>query len=68
MGEEEKNCALGLLYNRDNRAIVTLKVINPVIQKAFKSPNYLGVQLWDLLPRETQVEPAFTTFKFKVKG
>ena len=73
---------LSLLYfrakdkeNLDNRPIATrqfakikFKVINPVIKKAFKSPNYLGAQLWDLLPRETQAEPTFQTFKFKVKG
>ena len=60
--------------NLDNRPIATrqfakikFKVINPVIKKAFKSPNYLGAQLWDILPRETQVEPVFCMFKFKVK-
>ena len=57
--------------NLDNRPIamcqfakIKFKVINPVIKKAFKSPNYLGAQLWDILPRETQVEPVFCMFKF----
>ena len=72
---------LGLMYHRskndlfvDKRDIHTrqfdkikLKVIHPNVKKAFKSPNYLGAQLWDMLPRDTQIEPTFNLFKYKVK-
>ena len=46
---------------------IKFKVINPVIKKAFKTPNYLGAQLWDLLPKETQCAATFSAFKHKVK-
>ena len=46
---------------------VKFKVINPVISKAFKAPNYLGAQLWDLLPKETQTSATFSAFKYRVK-
>ena len=72
---------LSILYHRskkdkylDLRPIVTrqfdkikFKVLNPIIKKAFLSPNYLGAQLWDLLPRETQTAPTYNIFKLKVK-
>ena len=45
-----------------------LRVINPVVKKAFKSPNYYGASLWDMLPRDTQVEPTYNRFKSKVKA
>ena len=48
-------------------AKVKFKVITPNIKKAFKSPNYLGAQLWDKLPLDTQTAPTFSEFKFKVK-
>ena len=34
---------------------VKFKVIKPNVKKAFRSPNYLGAQYWDKLPRDTQV-------------
>ena len=54
-----------LMYNRaqnpvmlDDRDLPTrqfdkvkFRVINPNVKKAFRSPNYLGAQLWDRLPR-----------------
>ena len=43
------------------------KVMNPLVKKAFKSPNYLGSRLWDILPKETQVAGSFNVFKFRVK-
>ena len=46
---------------------IKFKVINPVVKKAFKSPNYYGAQLWDLLPLETQTEPTYNRFKYKIK-
>ena len=46
--------------NLDNRH-------NATRQFAKIKSNYLGAQLWDILPRETQVEPVFCMFKFKVK-
>ena len=46
---------------------IKFKVINPVIKKAFKSPCYLGAQLWDLLPRETQTAPSTISFKQRIK-
>ena len=72
---------LSLMYKRskldlylDKRDIPTrqfdkvkFKVINPVVKKAFKSPNYLGSQLWDKLPRDTQLAPTFNIFKMWVK-
>ena len=48
-------------------AKIKFKVINPVVKKAFKSPNYLGAQLWDLLPLDTQTSPTYSLFKYKVK-
>ena len=48
-------------------AKVKFKVINPVVRKAFKSPNYLGAQLWDMLPLDTQSAPTYNMFKYKVK-
>ena len=59
---------LGIMYHRskckdllDNRAIntrqfdkVKFKVLNPVVKKTFKSPNYLGAQLWDKLPKDVR--------------
>ena len=73
---------LGMMYHRakadcylDKRDLGTrqfdklkFKVINPVVKKAFKSPNYYGAQLWDLLPIDTQLEPTYNRFKYKVKG
>ena len=73
---------LGLMYHRskverflDKRDIhtrqfdkVKFKVINPVVKRAFKSPNYLGAQLWDMLPADTQNVPTFQLFKYRVKG
>ena len=47
---------------------IKLRVMNPIIKKAFKSPNYYGATLWDMLPRETQAEPTYNTFKYKVKS
>ena len=72
---------LSLMYHRskkgeylDNRDINTrqfdkikFKVINPVIKKAFNTPNYLGAQLWDKLPATTQMAGSFNAFKYKVK-
>ena len=46
---------------------IKIKVINPGIKKAFKSPNYLGSQLWDMLPSDTQAAPMYNLFKLKVK-
>ena len=46
---------------------IKFKVINPVVSKVFKSPNYLGAQLWDLLPHETQSSASISEFKSKVK-
>ena len=72
---------LSLMYHRskkptllDNRDIRTrrfdkikFKVINPVIRIAFKTTNYLGAQLWDNLPIDTQLSGSFAEFKRKVK-
>ena len=56
-----------LLDNRDlpTRQFdkVKFKVMNPNIKKAFKSPNYLGAQLWDKLPRDTQLSRSVHDFK-----
>ena len=74
------NHLLFLMYNRsknpdllDNRDLPTrqfdkvkFKVINPNIKKAFKLPNYLGAQLWDMLPKETQKMPTLHKFKNEV--
>ena len=46
---------------------VKFKVLNPIVKKAFKSPNYLGAQLWDMLPLDTQTAPTYNLFKYKVK-
>ena len=48
-------------------AKIKFKVIHPNIKKAFKSPNYLGAQLWDKLPLDTQGAPTYNLFKYKVK-
>ena len=45
---------------------VKFKVINPVVKKAFKSPNYLGALLWDMLPKDTQSSGSLHVFKNKV--
>ena len=47
---------------------IKFKVIKPVIKKAFKSPGYLGAQLWDLLLLNTRTAPTSVSFKSKVKG
>ena len=71
---------LSLMYHRSKNATlldkgdlqtrqfdkIKFKVINPVIKKAFKIPNYLGAQLWDKLPLETQLSGSFTEFKLRV--
>ena len=68
-----------LMYNRskdpnmiDDRDLPTrqfdkvkFKVINPNVKKAFKSPGYLGAQLWDKLPRDTQLSRSVHDFKCK---
>ena len=73
---------LSIMYHRskneiyvDARALGTrqfdkikLRVINPIIKKAFKCPNYYGASLWDMLPRETQAEPSYNLFKYKIKN
>ena len=46
---------------------VKFKVINPNIKSAFKSPNYFGAQLWDMLPLDVQTAPTYSIFKYKVK-
>ena len=46
---------------------IKFKVIAPVIKVAFKSPNYLGAQLWDLLPIDTQTAGSYAVFKHKVQ-
>ena len=46
---------------------IKFKVMVPQIQKAFRSPNYLGAQLWDVMPFETQASPTFNLFKTRVK-
>ena len=48
-------------------AKIKFKVITPVIKNAFRSPNYLGAQLWDLLPYDVQTAPTYNIFKYKVK-
>ena len=72
---------LGIMYHRstkdaylDRREIHTrqfdkikFKVMTPVVKKAFKSPNYLGAKLWDMLPRDTQRAGNFAEFKYKIK-
>ena len=70
-----------LMYNRaknpdmlDNRDLPTrqfdkvkFKVITPNVRKAFKSPNYLGAELWDRLPRDTQLSRTIHDFKRKCR-
>ena len=46
---------------------IKFKVINPVIKKAFKTPNYLGALLWDKLPKETQLLGSFAGYKREIK-
>ena len=46
---------------------IKFKVLTPVVKKAFTCPNYLGAKLWDILPKETQSEPMYSVFKYKVK-
>ena len=46
---------------------IKFKVINPNIKSAFKSTNYLGAQLWDMLPYDVQTAPTYNLFKYKVK-
>ena len=72
---------LGIMYHRskiidllDVRDIrtrqfdkVKFKVFNPVIKIAFKSPKYLGAQLWDKIPITTQFSVSFAEFNCKVK-
>ena len=57
----------------DNRALPTrqfdkvkFKTITPDVKKAFKSPNYLGAKLWDLLPIDTQKAASIYSFKNKI--
>ena len=57
----------------DNRYLPTRQfdkikflVLNPMIKIAFRSPNYLGGYLWDLLPKDTQISPGINAFKVKV--
>ena len=45
---------------------IKFKVIAPQVKKAFRSPNYLGAQLWDALPLDTQTSPTFGLFKSRV--
>ena len=45
---------------------IKFKVLNPVIKKSFKSPNYLGAKLWDMLPQDTQTSSGIHEFKNKV--
>ena len=47
---------------------IKFKVITPNIKKAFKSPNYLGAQLWDKLPLDVQLSAACGIFKTEVKS
>ena len=72
---------VNIMYHRsksekylDNRDLPTrqfvkvkFKVINPNIKSAFKSPNYFGAQLWDMLPLDVQTAPTYSIFKYKVK-
>ena len=44
---------------------IKFKVFNPVIKIAFKSPKYLGAQLWDKIT--TQLSGSFAEFKCKIK-
>ena len=46
---------------------IKFKLIAPVVKIAFKSPNYLGAQLWDLLPADTQTADSYAIFKHKVQ-
>ena len=46
---------------------IKFKVINPLVKKAFRSPNYLGSLLWDMLPLDTQTAPTYNIFKYKTK-
>ena len=71
---------LSVMYQRskelrylDNRQLPTrqfdkvkFKVLAPVIKIAFRSPNYLGALLWDLLPRDTQLSNSMHIFKDRV--
>ena len=73
---------LNLMYNRskrndllDKRDLPTrqfdkikFKVITPAVKVAFKCTNYLGAQLWDKLPFETQCSPSFHEFKRRAKN
>ena len=45
---------------------VKFKVMNPSVKKAFRSPNYLGAQLWDMLPAETQLSGSYNVYKGRV--
>ena len=45
---------------------IKFKVINPIINKAFKTPNYLGAKMWDMLPFGTQNSNTITEFKRRV--
>ena len=46
---------------------VKFKVFNPEIKIAFKSPKYIGAQLWDKIPITTQLSGSFAEFKCKIK-
>ena len=48
-------------------AKIKFKVITPNVKSAFKSPNYFGAQIWDLLPLDTQSAPYYNIFKYKIK-
>ena len=47
---------------------IKLRVINPVVKKAFKSPNYYAVSLCYMLLWATQGEHTYNGFKSKVKA
>ena len=69
-----------LMYHRsknqeflDNRNLPTRQfdkvkftAMNPSVKKAFRSPNYLGAQYWDMLPFETQSSATIQEFKHKI--
>ena len=72
---------LSIMYHRskvpellDNRDIhtrqvdkVKFKVLTPVTKKSFKTSNYLGAHLWDMLLRDVQLAGSFAEYERKVK-
>ena len=72
---------LGIMYHRskvdkylDKRDVRTRQfdkvkfvVLQPLVKKAFKTPNYYGAQLWDRLPKDTQLSGSYKEFKCKIK-